>query len=119
MLTNIKESFNKITDYWSPLIVSEVNDSYVKIAKVKGDFVKHTHDKDDELFYVIKGQLTITYDDKKVIINENELHTVKKGLSHFPQAQNETWIMLIEKKSTKHTGNTESELSKSIEEQMF
>lgn len=117
MLNNILNDFDKINEYWSPIIVAEVNDSYVKIAKVKGDFVKHTHDNEDELFYVLKGQLTITYENSKVIINENEMHTVKKGLSHFPQAEEETWIMLIERKSTKHTGNIKSKLTKDLEEQ--
>ena len=118
MVSNILNEFDRISEYWAPIIVAEVNDSYVKIAKVKGDFVWHTHDDEDELFHVVKGSLTINYEGSAEVLKEGEMHVVKKGLRHFPQAEEECWIMLIEQKTTKHTGSTVSPLTKSLEEQM-
>lgn len=116
-MKNILQEFESIDAYWSPKIVGEMNDSYIKIAKVKGEFVWHDHKDEDEMFYVLKGTLVIHYENSKVILNENDMHIVEKGINHFPTAENETWIMLIEKKSTAHTGNVVSDLTKSIEDQ--
>lgn len=118
MISNLNEEFDKINEYWAPVIVAEVNDSYVKIAKVKGDFVWHTHDDEDELFYVVDGSLTIHYDDAEEVLTEGDMHVVRKGRRHFPRAEKECRVMLIELKSTKHTGSTVSHLTRTLDEQM-
>ena len=116
-IVNINETFESISEFWSPKIVSKVNDQYMKLAKIKGEFVWHKHDNEDELFYIIKGKLIMEYEDRKILLKVGDVHVVPKGVMHNPIAENECWIMLIETVSTAHTGNTLSEKSKSIEEQ--
>lgn len=118
MKKNINDEFNKIQKLWSPSIVAEVNDSYVKFAKIDGDLVWHTHEHEDEMFLIIKGSVTIKYKDSEVFLQEGDFHVVKKGLSHFPITTEECWVMLIESKSTLHTGEVENEYTKSIENQL-
>lgn len=117
MIKNIMKEFDAIEEYWSPKIIADINDSYVKIAKVKGEFVWHDHEKEDELFHVLKGTLIIKYEASEVVLNENDMHVVPKGVKHFPMAKEETWIMLIEKKTTAHTGDVVSPLTKSLDVQ--
>jgi len=118
MIKNLLTEFENINDYWSPKVIAEVNDSYMKIAKTKGTFVWHTHDNEDELFYVVKGTFTVQYKDSIKILKENDMHVVPKGIEHCPKADDEAWIMLIEKKTTKHTGTTVSHLTKTVEDQI-
>ncbi len=117
MKKNITSEYKKIKDLWSPTIIADVNDSYVKIAKIKGDLVWHTHELEDEFFLIIKGSMTMIYKDHEVILNEGDFHVVKKGLAHFPESKEECWVLLVENKSTLHTGEVKADYTKSIEEQ--
>lgn len=110
---NINEKFSLFTDYWSPKIVGELNGQYVKLVKLKGEFVWHTHDNEDELFMVIKGALKIAFRDKMVTLVENEILIVPKGVEHKPIAEEEVWIMLFEPKETLNTGSASSVFTKS------
>jgi mannose-6-phosphate isomerase-like protein (cupin superfamily) len=106
---NLADKFRKFHDYWSPKIVGELNDSYVKIAKLKGEFVWHHHPDQDELFLVIKGHLTIKLRDREINLDEGEFAIVPNGTEHLPVAGEEVHVLLIEPKSTLNTGNvTES-----------
>lgn len=115
---NLKDAFKQITEYWSPAIIGEVNDSYVKIAKLKGEFVWHAHELEDELFYIVKGDLLIQTRDKNIQLSEGDIYIVPKGLEHNPIAEKECWVMLLEPKTTAHTGEVKVEGSKSIDEQL-
>lgn len=105
----LKEKFEMISAYWDPKIIGEVNDAYVKLAKFKNEFVWHTHENEDEMFYVIQGTLTIKFRDKEVVLNEHECVIIPKGIEHMPYAEEEVLVMLIEAKSTLNTGNVENE----------
>ena len=102
---NLKEKFTKFNDYWSPKIVGELNDSYVKLAKFKDTFDWHSHENEDELFLVIKGKLLIKLRDQDVHLEEGEFFIVPKGVEHCPVASEEAHILLLEPKSTLNTGN--------------
>ena len=117
MKKNIWRELDSIKELWAPKIISEVDDVFVKLAKIHGDFDKHTHIKEDELFYIIKGSVTIVYDDTKVILNEGDIHVLPKGKAHKPVALEECWVLIIENKSTKHTGEIINKYTKSIEQQ--
>jgi mannose-6-phosphate isomerase-like protein (cupin superfamily) len=95
--------------YWSPKIVGELNDSYVKIVKLKGEFVWHKHESEDELFLVIKGKLLIRLRDKDISLEEGELIIIPKGVEHMPVAQEEVRVILIEPKTTVNTGSITNE----------
>jgi quercetin dioxygenase-like cupin family protein len=118
---NLLEQFAKVTEYFSPMIIGEVNDIYIKIAKVKGDDVPwHTHDNEDELFYIVKGCLMMELKGREGFeLGEGELFVVEKGIEHRVYAAEECWLILIENKSTKHTGDVESHITRSIEEQKY
>jgi len=109
---NIAEKFSAFTEYWSPKIAGELNGQQVKLVKFKGPFIWHYHEREDELFYVVKGSFTMEFRDKNVEINEGEFIIVPKGVEHKPDAKDEVWIMLFEPASTLNTGNTENELTK-------
>ena len=106
---NLAEKFALFNDRFSPKIVGELNDTHVKLVKVKGEFVWHHHEKEDELFLVVKGILTIRLRDRDVELKENEFFIVPKGTEHMPVAQEEAWVVLLEPKTTLNTGNVESE----------
>lgn len=108
---NIIDKLNKFSDYWSPRIIAEMNDYQFKLAKVKGEFVWHSHKETDETFIVLEGELTIKFRNKKVKLNEGELYIVPRGVEHKPYAKDECHIMLIEPKGIVNTGNTSSELT--------
>lgn len=118
---NIYQLFSTISDYFSPKIIGEVNDVYIKLAKVKGQDVPwHTHKNEDELFYVIKGGLTLELrNDDSVHLDTGELFTVKAGVEHRVHTEEECWLMLIENKSTQHTGDVKAPITKSIDEQNY
>jgi mannose-6-phosphate isomerase-like protein (cupin superfamily) len=107
-----------LTEYWSPKVISQVDNHYVKVAKLKGTFVWHNHEQQDELFVILKGSLVIEYEDRKVRLNSGDLHVVPKGAMHNPVAEEECLVMLIEDKGTEHTGESETPASKSIQEQL-
>jgi mannose-6-phosphate isomerase-like protein (cupin superfamily) len=107
---NLNEKFSKIAEHWHPYIVGELNDNYIKLAKLKDDFVWHKHDHEDELFVVTKGTLFMEFRDKTVEIKEGEILTVPKGVEHRPHTNGEeVFVMLIEPKATKHTGDLVTE----------
>lgn len=108
-----------LPELWSPRVVAEVDEVYVKVARVKGEMVWHAHDDEDELFLVLKGRLRLEIEGgEPAILEEGELFVVKKGVRHLPIAEEECHLLLIERKSTKHTGNEVSELTRSVEDQL-
>ena len=115
---NLNKKFSLFHEYWSPKIVGEMNDSYIKLAKLKGEFDWHHHDNEDELFMVVKGQLTIKFRDKDVILDEGELIVIPKGVDHLPVAAEEVHVMLIEPKGTLNTGNMVTEKTKKVLERI-
>lgn len=115
---NILSLFESIDEYWSPKIIAEVNNDYIKIAKIKGKIVWHDHENEDEMFYVIRGAFSLHLEGDIIYLNEGDFYVVKKGIKHKPVANKECWIMLIETKNTKHTGKEKSELTKTIEDQL-
>ena len=106
---NLTEKFNLFSEQWHPKIAGELNDSYVKIAKVQGEFVWHHHEKEDELFFVVKGTLTIKLREQDLIVHEGEFVVIPKGVEHMPVAKEEVWIMMLEPKTTSNTGNVTDE----------
>lgn len=108
----------RLTEYWSPKVVAELDDHYVKVAKVKGMLAWHTHDDEDELFYVLDGRLTIEMRDRTVTLDAGQMFVVPKGVEHNPVAEDECLIMLVERKSTRHTGDLVTEKTRSIDEQL-
>ena len=107
-----------LTEHWSPRVVAELDDSYVKVAKVLGSLTWHSHDNEDELFYILKGSLTIEMEDRTVVLQEGEAFVVPKGVRHNPVAAEECHIMLIERKSTLHTGAEVTDKTRSLAEQL-
>ena len=106
---NLNQKFSLIQDYWSPKIAGEINDSYVKLVKFKGEFVWHHHETEDELFLVVKGKLLIKLRDRDIWLQEGEFVIIPKGIDHLPIADEEAHVLLLEPKSTLNTGNTQNE----------
>jgi quercetin dioxygenase-like cupin family protein len=116
---DLMAAFDAVTEHWSPKVVAQVNDQYVKVAKVLGELVWHSHAGEDELFYVVRGNLRIEYEGGQVAhLHEGSMHVVPRGTRHNPVADEECWIVLIEPVATKHTGDTQSPLTKSIAQQL-
>ena len=115
---NITEKLSLFSEHWTPKIVGELNGQQVKLVKLKGEFVWHKHDAEDELFYVLKGILKMEYRDKTVLVNENEFLIVPKGVEHRPVAEEEVAVMLFEPASTLNTGDANSELTKHLLEKL-
>lgn len=114
----LAEKFGKFADLWSPRIIGETNGQLVKLAKVQGEFVWHSHENEDELFLVIKGKLVIEFrDGNRVELGPNEMCIVPKGVEHKPMADEEAQILLIEPASTEHTGKTISQITVAKEKQ--
>ncbi len=106
---NIKEKFQLFSEHWSPKILGEVNDYYVKVFKAKGEFVWHQHADSDEFFLVIHGQLKIKLKNGEVTLNEGEFYIVPKGVEHLPYAEAECHALLFEPKQVVNTGDADSE----------
>ncbi len=106
---NLKQKFDLFNDHWKPRIAGELNDSYVKIAKIKGEFVWHHHDNEDELFLVIKGKLLIRLQDQDLWLDEGEFVVIPRGVEHMPVAAEEVQILMLEPKTTLNTGNVQNE----------
>lgn len=102
---NLSSKLGLFQDYWSPKIVGELNDSHVKLAKLKGEFVWHHHESEDELFLVLRGRLRVRLRDGEVSLEEGELVIVPKGVDHLPVAEEEAHVLLLEPKATLNTGN--------------
>ena len=108
---NLLEKFKLFDSHWTPKIIGEVNDSYVKVFKAKGEFVWHRHENEDEFFLVVKGQLHIKLKDEEVVLNEGDMFVVPKGVDHLPYAPEEAYVVLFEPKEVLNTGNVTSEKS--------
>lgn len=102
---NLAEKFSSFSDRWSPKIIGELNDFHVKAVKLKGEFIWHHHDHEDEMFLVTKGTLRMKFRDREAIIREGEFIIVPHGVEHLPVAEEEVHVVLFEPKSTLNTGN--------------
>ncbi len=108
-VVNLAEKFSQFQAYWQPKIIGELNASYVKVAKLQGEFVWHRHAAEDELFWVIKGRLVIRLRDRDLHVAEGELVVIPRGVEHMPVAEAEVQVVLLEPKSTVNTGDAQSE----------
>lgn len=115
---NIAEKLSQFSDYWNPRILGELNGQQIKAAKLKGEFVWHHHDVEDELFLVIKGKLNMEFRDKTVEVNEGEFIIVPRKVEHRPVAEQEVQILLFEPAGTVNTGNIKSDLTRSALEKI-
>ena len=106
---NLANKFGLFQEYWSPKIVGELNDSYLKLAKLKGEFVWHHHEAEDELFLVVQGRLLIKLRDRDILLDEGEFVIIPRGVEHCPVAEEEVHVLLLEPKSTVNTGNVQNE----------
>jgi mannose-6-phosphate isomerase-like protein (cupin superfamily) len=106
---NLSQKFNLFQDYWSPKIAGEINDSHVKLVKLKGEFVWHQHAVEDELFLVVKGHLFIKLCDQDIQLDEGEFVIIPHGVEHLPVAEEEVQMVLLEPKSTLNTGDAQSD----------
>jgi mannose-6-phosphate isomerase-like protein (cupin superfamily) len=106
---NLAEKLAQFDEQWSPKIVAELNDAYVKVVKLGGEFVWHHHDEEDELFLVVSGRLTMQFRDGDVEVGPGELIVVPKGVEHCPRADEEVHVVLVEPKTVLNTGNVRNE----------
>ena len=111
---NLAEKFGLFNEYWSPKIVGELNGSYIKLAKLKGEFDWHHHENEEEMFLVVKGKLIIKFRDEDIAINAGEFIVIPRGVEHLPVAPEEVHVMLIEPKETLNTGNIINEKTKQV-----
>jgi mannose-6-phosphate isomerase-like protein (cupin superfamily) len=117
---NIQDHLSRVQQYFSPKVIGEVNDVYVKVAKIKGEDIPwHNHANEDEAFFILNGELLFEEKGKDpFLMKEGDFYVVKKGVNHRVSSEEECQIMLIENKSTAHTGEVESHVTRSIEEQL-
>lgn len=108
---NVKEKVGRIKEYWQPKIIGELNNQLVKVVKLKGEFILHHHDHEDELFYVVKGYLEIELKEKTIQLHEGEFVIIPKGIEHKPIARKEVHVMLFEPRTTINTGNVQNEMT--------
>lgn len=111
---NLADKFGLFNEYWSPKIVGELNGSYIKLAKLKGEFDWHHHENEEEMFLVVKGELIIKFRDEDIAINAGEFIVIPRGVEHLPVAPEEVHVMLIEPKETLNTGNIINEKTKQV-----
>ena len=107
-----------LTEHWSPRVVGEIDDAYIKVASVQGSLAWHSHEHEDELFFILKGHLRIEMESGSVELDEGDLFVVPKGVRHNPSAEAECHILLIEKKTTQHTGDVQTDQTRSLTEQL-
>jgi mannose-6-phosphate isomerase-like protein (cupin superfamily) len=117
-ISSPKQVAASLTELWSPRVVAEVDDAYVKVAKVQGSLAWHSHENEDELFLVLKGHLRIEMESGPVELSEGEMYVVPKGVRHNPVAERECHVMLIERKTALHTGDVVTEKTRSLAEQL-
>lgn len=110
-IINIKKEVAAIENYWQPHIAGELNGQHVKIAKVKGEFIWHHHAHEDELFYVIKGELEIHLQKEVLLLREHDMVIIPKGMEHKPVAKEEVWLLLFEPAETLNTGNIKNNIT--------
>jgi mannose-6-phosphate isomerase-like protein (cupin superfamily) len=108
-VVNLNDKLAKVKEYWSPKIVGELNDSYVKVVKFTGEFLWHHHENEDELFLVIKGKLRMKFRDREAVVTPGEFIIVPKGVEHLPVADEEVEVVLLEPKTTLNTGNVRND----------
>ena len=108
---NIKEKFKLFSEHWTPKKIGELNGQQLLLAKIKGEFIWHAHEHEDELFMIIKGALIIEFRDKTITLNEGEIYIIPKGIEHKPIAKEEVHVLLFEPLEIKHTGNIISEVT--------
>jgi mannose-6-phosphate isomerase-like protein (cupin superfamily) len=108
-IVNLKEKFDRIREYWKPKIVAELNDSHMKLVKLKGDFVWHHHDREDELFLVLDGDLRIELRGRALRLRAGELAVIPRGMEHRPVAKEEVQVLLLEPRTTVNTGQLRSD----------
>jgi mannose-6-phosphate isomerase-like protein (cupin superfamily) len=111
---NLSDKFSLFDEHWSPKIVGEVNDSYVKLVKFQGDFVWHKHDEEDEMFLVVKGSITIRLRDGDVRLEEGEFVIIPRGVEHMPIAEEEAHVLLFEPKTVLNTGDVRNERTREV-----
>ena len=116
---NLNKELSKISEYFSPRIIGEVNDVYIKLVKIKGNKVPwHNHKNEDELFYILKGSLVMEIENEPPFqMNNGHMFVVEKGVNHRVRSAEECHLLLIENKTTQHTGDIVTEITKSIENQ--
>ncbi len=107
MKINLNQKLSLFNDYWSPKIIGQLNENFIKLVKFQGEFVQHSHKDEDELFIVIKGKLTIKFRDQDLTANPGEIILIPKGVEHCPSAEEEVWAMVIEPKTVINTGEVE------------
>ena len=107
-----------LDELWSPRVIAEVDEAYIKVARIHGTFGWHAHEHEDELFLVLKGELRLEMEQGNVVLTEGELYVVPKGVRHNPVAEAECHVMLVERKSTLHSGDTVTDKTRSIAEQL-
>lgn len=107
-----------LTELWSPRVIAELDDSYIKVAKVQGDLDWHRHAGEDELFFVLAGRFRLEFEDGALELGPGEMHVVPKGVLHHPVAESECLLMLVERKSTLHTGDTITDRTRTLAEQL-
>jgi len=112
-----KQIASTLTELWSPRILAEVDDAFVKVAKIHGSLAWHSHEHEDELFFVLQGRMRIEMESRTVELGEGEMFVVRKGVRHNPIAEEACLILLIERKSTQHTGDVVTDKTRSLEEQ--
>ena len=117
-VVNLKAAAGELEALWSPRIVAQVAEHYVKVAKVKGEFVWHAHEGEDELFLVLKGSLRIQMEEGEVTLGTGDVFVVPAGVRHNPVADEECWLALVEPAQTKHTGDVVTDRTRSIDEQL-
>jgi mannose-6-phosphate isomerase-like protein (cupin superfamily) len=105
----VADAFGTFSEHWSPRIIGELNGQHVKVVKAQGEFVWHHHDDEDELFYVVKGRLTMRFRDREEVLEPGDMIIVPRGVEHQPYAEDEVWVMLFEPASTLNTGNLRNE----------
>lgn len=105
---NLLEQFKSFTSHWDPKIIAELNGQYVKIARFKGAFTKHMHEDEDELFYVLEGEIELELEGETIVVKSGECAVIPKGVYHKPIAQKEAKVMLFEPKTTLNTGNVKN-----------
>jgi mannose-6-phosphate isomerase-like protein (cupin superfamily) len=110
---NIAEKFERVTDYWAPKIIAQMNDYQFKLAKFEGEFTWHDHKETDEVFFVIEGEMQIEFRDRSIVLKAGELFVVPKGVEHKPHAKEECKVMLIEPAGTVNTGDAVGKLTAS------
>ncbi len=118
-VANLDQAFARVAEHWSPRVIAQVNDQYVKVAKVLGTLAWHKHDDEDELFHIVRGRLRMEYEGGRVVdLGPGDIHVVPRGVMHNPVATEECWLMLVETKTTRHTGDAVTPQTRSIADQL-